>query len=245
MKVAYLALVAIVLFGVRSAGGTELLYNPGFEDLDNNGSYGDGWDSYGSANFAAYFGASNGHASLFMDTPGNYGGVYQLGIAGVPGTTYQFDLTDIRIESNANANLRFGLEYYQGDNSSAAGPFDVAAIPIPPTGDGLSYSMTGTAPAGTAYIRPIIQFDDVQSTAGGQENAFVFGYDQDTTVSAYYEPLPDTPGLDTPWRFGGAHPGVFNAVYCDGSVHAISYEVDLRVHQAMGSRAGGEPETIE
>lgn len=183
MKVAYLALMVAVAVGVSSARGAELLYNPGFEDLDNDTNYGDGWGSYGSAGFHAFFGA-NGHASLFMDTPGNYGGVFQTGIAATAGTTYQFDLTDIRIESNADANLRFGLEYYLGDDSSAAGPFDMVSIPIPPTGDGLSYSMTGTAPAGTEFVRPIIQFDDVQSTADGQENAFIF----DASLTAVPEP---------------------------------------------------------
>lgn len=183
MKVAYLAVLTAVAVAVGSVHAAELLYNPGFEDLDTNGSYGDGWGSYGAADFNAFFGA-NGHASLFMDSPGNYGGVFQTGIAGTGGTTYQFDLTDVRIEANADANLRFGLEYYLGDDSTAAGPFDIQQIPIPPTGDGLSFSMTAAAPAGTAYVRPIIQFDDVQSTTDGQENAFVF----DASLSAVPEP---------------------------------------------------------
>jgi hypothetical protein len=155
------------------ATGQELLTNPGFEDTDNNGSYGDGWGSFGAAGFHAFFGA-NGHASLFMDNPGNFGGVFQLGIPGAAGTTYQFDLLDVRIEQNAQSNLRFGLEYYQGDDATAAGPFDIVPIPHPPTGDGLSFSMTGTAPLGTVFVRPIVLFDNVTSTASGQENAFVF-----------------------------------------------------------------------
>jgi hypothetical protein len=157
-----------------SATGQELLTNPGFEDTDNNGSYGDGWGSFGAAGFHSFFGPGNGHASLFMDNQGNFGGVFQQGIAGAGGMTYQLDLLDVRIEQNAQANLRFGLEYYQPDDATAAGPFDIVPIPIPPTGDGLSYSMTGTAPAGTAYVRPIVLFDNVTSTATSQENAFVF-----------------------------------------------------------------------
>jgi hypothetical protein len=174
MKRTALALALSVLVGIGSAEAQELLTNPGFEDVNTDTNYGDGWSSYGAAGFHAFFGA-NGHASLFMDNPGNFGGVFQTGIPGVAGMTYQFDLLDVRIESSADANLRFGLEYYQGDDSTAAGAFDIVSIPIPPTGDGLSFSMMGTAPAGTQFIRPIIQFDDVQSTASGQENAFVFG----------------------------------------------------------------------
>jgi hypothetical protein len=167
------ALACALLIVSGPATAQELLTNPGFEDTDTNGSYGDGWGSFGAAGFHAFFGA-NGHASLFMDNPGNFGGVFQTGIPGAAGMTYQFDLLDVRIEQNAQASLRFGLEYYQGDDATAAGPFDIVSIPIPPTGDGLSYSMTGTAPAGTAFVRPIIQFDNVTSTASSQENAFVF-----------------------------------------------------------------------
>ena len=72
------------------------------------------------------------------------------------------------------------------------------------------------------------------------------GYDSDIMVSAYKEPLQDTPGFPDShnFRFGSSHPGVFHAVYCDGSVHALSYEIDLTVHQAMGSRASDEVEAI-
>jgi PEP-CTERM motif len=174
MKSLCLALVVGIVVGVSSTQAQELLYNPGFEDLSTPGVYGDGWGAYGAASFNAFFGA-NGHASLFMDNPGNFGGVFQTGIAGAGGMKYQFDLLDVRIESNADANVRFGLEYYLGDDSTAAGPADIVAIPIPPTGDGLSFSMMGIAPLGTQFVRPIIQFDDVQSTADGQENMFVFG----------------------------------------------------------------------
>ncbi|MEZ6190662.1 MAG: hypothetical protein R3C45_05145 [Phycisphaerales bacterium] len=165
------ALVAVGL--VSAPASAELLTNPGFEDTDTNGSYGDGWGSYGAAGFHAFFGA-NGHASLFMDTPGNFGGVFQTGIPAIAGDSYTFTLTDVRIESNAEASLRFGLEWYQGDDATAAGPFDIVNIPIPPTGDGLSFTMSATAPAGAMFVRPIIQFDNVTSTASGQENAFIF-----------------------------------------------------------------------
>ena len=154
------------------AAGQELLFNPGFEDVDTDGNYGDGWGAFGAAGFHAFFGA-NGHASLFSDNPGNFGGVFQVGIAGSEGTEYQFDLTDVRLESNIDADYRFGLEYYEGDDATKIGE-DLAAMALSPTGDGLSYSMSGTAPAGTAFIRPIILFDNVVSTADGQENAFIF-----------------------------------------------------------------------
>ncbi|MGP1273140.1 MAG: hypothetical protein ACTS22_07390 [Phycisphaerales bacterium] len=152
--------------------GQELLFNPGFEDVDADGNYGDGWGSFGAAGFNAFFGP-NGHASLFSDNPGNFGGVFQLGIVGVAGTEYQFDLLDVRLEDNIDANYRFGLEYYLADDATKIGE-TIVTMPLSPTGDGLSFSMTGVAPAGTVIVRPIVQFDTVVSTAAGQENAFIF-----------------------------------------------------------------------
>jgi prepilin-type N-terminal cleavage/methylation domain-containing protein len=39
---------------------------------------------------------------------------------------------------------------------------------------------------------------------------------------------------------GSAHPSTWNMVFCDGSVHAISYNISLATHQALASRAGGD-----
>jgi len=40
--------------------------------------------------------------------------------------------------------------------------------------------------------------------------------------------------------FGSAHPGAFNSVFVDGSVHAISYSVTLDVFKKLSSRQDGE-----
>ncbi|MEL7474477.1 MAG: hypothetical protein AAGK04_14265 [Planctomycetota bacterium] len=164
--------------------GQELLFNPGFEDVDTDGSVGDGWSSFGAAGFNAFFGP-NGHASLFSDTPGNFGGVFQPGLSGSAGTEYQFDLVDVRLEDNIDADYRFGLEYYLADESTKIGE-TIAPMPLDITGDGLSFSVTGIAPAGTAIVRPIVLFDNVISTADGQENAFIF------EVSLTVVPAPAT-----------------------------------------------------
>jgi prepilin-type N-terminal cleavage/methylation domain-containing protein/prepilin-type processing-associated H-X9-DG protein len=86
----------------------------------------------------------------------------------------------------------------------------------------------------------------VDGTLINDDQSLYVGYDQDTIISAYFEALPDTPGLpqDNRFRFGSAHPGVFNVVYCDGSVHAIPFDIELQVHQAMGSRSNEETENV-
>ncbi|MEO1496116.1 MAG: DUF1559 domain-containing protein [Planctomycetota bacterium] len=85
------------------------------------------------------------------------------------------------------------------------------------------------------------------------------GFDRDTIVSAWLPPLQDmtsaqyalwkdnagtqyepADGFDLEYNFGSAHPGVFHVVYCDGSVDGVTYDVDLEVHRARGSRNRGE-----
>jgi prepilin-type processing-associated H-X9-DG protein len=41
-------------------------------------------------------------------------------------------------------------------------------------------------------------------------------------------------------HFGAAHPGGINAVYADGSVHSIAFDIDVEVFNALGSRNGDE-----
>ena len=57
------------------------------------------------------------------------------------------------------------------------------------------------------------------------------------TNTANTTPMQDTPGFeDCTYRFGSAHAGIFNAVFCDGSVRPISYTIDLKVWAGMGIR---------
>jgi prepilin-type N-terminal cleavage/methylation domain-containing protein len=41
-------------------------------------------------------------------------------------------------------------------------------------------------------------------------------------------------------NFGAAHTGVWNAVYCDGSVHSLTDNMSFATHRAMASRAAGD-----
>ena len=40
--------------------------------------------------------------------------------------------------------------------------------------------------------------------------------------------------------FGAAHPGGFNGVYADGSVHTLSYAIDVVLFNSLATRAGDE-----
>jgi prepilin-type N-terminal cleavage/methylation domain-containing protein len=80
--------------------------------------------------------------------------------------------------------------------------------------------------------------DNVRSTA----ISYLSNGTLNTSIS--YPPAPDN---ETPsqsinqyqWAFGSAHPGGWQAVFCDGSVHYLSYELDLLIHRDLGNRQDG------
>jgi hypothetical protein len=46
----------------------------------------------------------------------------------------------------------------------------------------------------------------------------------------------DDPG----WKFGSAHPGICQFVFCDGSVHALSKQIDPGILGLLGQRDDGQ-----
>lgn len=191
--------VCFLLAALPNSASADLLFNGGFENVDNDDppTFGDGWGAFGAAGFNAFFGA-NGHASFFLDNAGNGGGVFQAGIAGTAGTEYTFSLDDVLIESNAVADsFQFGFEYFESDDSTAVTDGSGTAItslvtlPLLPTGSGFSFSHTAIAPAGTAFVRPIISFSGADGSASSSENVFVFG----STLTATAIPEPSSLAL--------------------------------------------------
>ncbi len=74
---------------------------------------------------------------------------------------------------------------------------------------------------------------------GDNETIFT-GFNRDYQRSAFYPPLQDREGLVFDSAFGSAHPGVMNMSLCDGSVQAISYDIDPAVHRLQGIRDDGQ-----
>jgi prepilin-type N-terminal cleavage/methylation domain-containing protein len=71
------------------------------------------------------------------------------------------------------------------------------------------------------------------------ESAYT-GNNDDSLRSYLLQPLQDQPGLFKNYRgWGSAHPGVFMAAMCDGSVEPVSLDIELEVHCQTGSRKGG------
>ena len=86
---------------------------------------------------------------------------------------------------------------------------------------------------------------------GNDDQSMYNGHDQDNLRSTYtftesngfvsgYPATPDTPGRELSYSFGGPHPGGWMSVFCDGSVHFQSYDLDNAIHRWQGNRLDGE-----
>ncbi|MDP7020144.1 MAG: DUF1559 domain-containing protein [Pirellulaceae bacterium] len=83
---------------------------------------------------------------------------------------------------------------------------------------------------------------------GDDNEGYTCGWDHDVIRSTHPNrpPLPDDRRVS--WgqhRFGSSHPNGFNTVYCDGSVHFITYGVDRFVFSYLGRRDDGQTFTID
>lgn len=75
---------------------------------------------------------------------------------------------------------------------------------------------------------------------------YTAGWDKDTVRLTRKAPAPDFRGSGDGGRlFGSSHPGRFNAVFADGSVHSIAYSVDPSVFRRLGDRADAEVLVID
>ena len=77
----------------------------------------------------------------------------------------------------------------------------------------------------------------VGADAGNDHAAYV-GDSPDNLRGGQMQPSADaTPPSDAArGTFGGPHPGVFNAVMCDGSVRSIGFEIDAATHFLLSAR---------
>jgi len=83
-------------------------------------------------------------------------------------------------------------------------------------------------------------------STGGYDTYEDPGYDQsaysgvDVDLNRWVLKPPQVDGQEVDMRrFGSAHVGGCHFVFCDGSVRRISYEIDARVHRALGNRRDG------
>lgn len=88
---------------------------------------------------------------------------------------------------------------------------------------------------------PFNEYDT--ATAAGNDQGWDMGFDTDVNRWTALPPLPDSqtiPGSEQWSVFGSNHPAGCQLVFCDGSVHTVTYDVDPVVFRGMGSINGGE-----
>ncbi|MDO4582483.1 MAG: DUF1559 domain-containing protein [Planctomycetia bacterium] len=74
----------------------------------------------------------------------------------------------------------------------------------------------------------------------GCENATLYrGFDQEQQKKTDVLPMQDRVGWAGNINFGSCHAGAWGMAMCDGSVHRITYSVDLAVHKNLGNRKDG------
>jgi len=73
------------------------------------------------------------------------------------------------------------------------------------------------------------------------DQGFVAGWDWDEIRWGDSAPRQDKAGQHNELIFGSAHTSGFNAVFCDGSVHKISYTINLTTFQRFCVRNDGQP----
>ena len=93
---------------------------------------------------------------------------------------------------------------------------------------------------GEKYLNPDSYFN---SADGADNECSMAGYDNDTFRCGYITetPMQDTPGFADTFRFGSAHASGAQMVFCDGSVHNISFSIDAETHRRLSNRQDGLP----
>lgn len=136
--------------------------------------------------------------------------------------------------------IRDGHDY---DASKSTGIcFQHRAISLAAITDGTSH----TYMLGEKYIVPDF-YEGANSNGeddGSDDRSAYHGADYDTLRWSALPAARDNPGYrdqaQTNQIFGSTHPNGWNAAFCDGSVHHISYDIDLSIHQNNGNRSDGQ-----
>ena len=105
---------------------------------------------------------------------------------------------------------------------------------------GIRDGTSNTYLVGEKYLDP----DNYLNGEDSADNSAMF-QGQDVDVNRWTDlgrtPRQDQSGATAYWSFGSAHTSGCNFVFCDGSVHSISYSIDAETHRCLGNRQDGSP----
>ena len=136
-----------------------------------------------------------------------------------------------------SADIANSPDFRWPDMSSCNGVIcSASVIPLSRITDGYS----NTYLIGEKNLNP----DNYESGVDPADNETMYGgYDWDYQRWSVVPPIADRPGLTDPKAFGSAHPANWHMAFCDGSVHAISYSIELLTHDRLCGRDDGQ--TVE
>ncbi|GIW95759.1 MAG: prepilin-type N-terminal cleavage/methylation domain-containing protein [Pirellulaceae bacterium] len=128
------------------------------------------------------------------------------------------------------------------------------AWPNPLSYTGIFYPRSITSPAdvrdgmsntyliGEKNVRmDVASITDPRERDIGDDQVAYVGDDTDIRRFTHSPPLPDQFGQEAALVFGSSHRRACHFVFCDGAVHAISFDIDPEVHKRLGNRRDGKP----
>ncbi len=89
---------------------------------------------------------------------------------------------------------------------------------------------------GEKYVDP--DHYDTGISLGDDQGPYVCD-ERDSVRWSFLLPMQDQSGYDGTIEFGSAHSTGFNMVFCDGSVHCISFSILHSIHRPLSHRASG------
>ena len=108
----------------------------------------------------------------------------------------------------------------------------------------VSDGSSSTYLVGEKFLRPAEYY--LETNKADNETMYA-GFDNDnhriTYVPGnkqYLPPLLNTDAYSDGVSFGSPHPAALHFVFCDGSVHTISYGIDPEIHRRLSTRNGNE-----
>jgi prepilin-type N-terminal cleavage/methylation domain-containing protein len=163
-------------------------------------------------------------------------------------TDYAINKGDFYVDSKEGPKKIDDPSYVWPDTTDMTGiSFVCSAIQARDITDGLN----NTYLVGEKYINVL---DYASGKYLGDDSSICQGDDYDIgryVCLAYYnkdgkiveEPVPPLKDMRTYtdyFCFGSAHPTTWQASFCDGSVHTISYDIDTELHRRLGNRCDGQ-----
>jgi len=108
---------------------------------------------------------------------------------------------------------------------------------------------SNTYMVGEKYLNPDTY---ATGTDPGDDRCLWVGFDSDTVRWGYYDgsstsgnslysPAQDRASVTANYKFGSAHSAGWNCVFCDGSVHTLSFSLDLEIHRRLANRQDFQP----